>query len=174
MDQLPGGYLTNASRADYASTAWFVHLPAGVKLGDLFNPRFWAHHTRILKKHDLLRVRAEDGSFDFELTVVELRQGGVLMEAWPKMPAAIEIAEATEVAPVQIADGSYCPRIEYKKVTKWRVIGQDNNESMAGIETKPAAVAALIKYMADIGYSNNAIEAHLETLGLTELVDKAA
>lgn len=173
MDQLPASYISNAARADYAYATWFVELPADVKVGELFRPNFWAHHTKLLQKHHLVRVRSENGSFDFMLSVMEVRQGGIRMDVWPRIPAQSDVETTSTVAPVE-KSGKLCPRIEYQKATKWRVIGHDNNEHSAGYGTKEAAATALMKYMADLGFTPETVNEHFHNLGLASLMDDKA
>lgn len=171
MDQLPASYLDNTARSDYAYTSYFVELPGNVQFGHVFAPRFWSHVARRLKKNDLIRLRANDDSFDFMVAVVEVKpSGGVLVEAWPKIPRAASEAEAVGVQPFE-KNGQWHPRIDYQKATKWRVIGLDNNEYAAGFADKRAAATAMIKYMAEMGMTPETTVEHLATLGLSALMD---
>jgi hypothetical protein len=67
--------------------SWHVNLPAGTSYAELLNPNFWTADRDRLSPHDLIRVVAEDGSFDVMLTVLAKSSAGLVMEPWPKMPA---------------------------------------------------------------------------------------
>jgi hypothetical protein len=64
-----------------------MHLPVGHTYADLFRPDYWADDHSRLNPNDLVRVVADDGSFDVMLTVTAKSATGVVMEPWPKVPA---------------------------------------------------------------------------------------
>jgi hypothetical protein len=69
--------------AAYAHGEYFLNLRSlgfEVSVADLMNPVFWREHTRRLRPNDLIRVVAADGSYDFQLNVVAVCQGGVVVE----------------------------------------------------------------------------------------------
>lgn len=173
VEHLPGGAISNRSRAEYAYSTWFVPLPAAVTLADCFRPNFWAHHLKMFRKHDMLRIRAEDGSFDFMATITEIRTGGMRIEPWPKMSAADAEMAPSGVQAVKMS-GGWAPRIEYRKATNWRVIGHDGNEHSGGHETKEAAAHVMIRYMADLGFTPEQVNEHMHVLGLSSLMGRAA
>lgn len=174
MEHLPGGAISNRSRAEYAYSTWFVPLPAGATLADCFRPNFWSHHIKQFKRNDMLRIRAEDGSFDFMATVADVRIGGMRIETWPKMADETAEVESSGVNAVE-KSGGWCPRIEYRKATNWRVIGHDGNEHSAGHDSKEVAAQILMRYMADLGFSPAQVNEHMRVnLQLGSLMDKAA
>lgn len=65
-------------------TNYFVNLPAGVGYDALFDPGLWVGHK--LRQHDLVRVRAADGTFDCQLSVVAVMSARAVMERWPSEP----------------------------------------------------------------------------------------
>ena len=173
MEHLPAGAISNRSRAEYAFSTWFVPLPAGVTLGDCFRPNFWSHHLKMFRRHDMMRLRAEDGSFDFMATIVDIRVGGMRIESWPKLPDAQAEMIPSGVQAVKMS-GGWAPRIEYRKATNWRVIGHDGNEHSGGHESKEAAASVLIRYMADLGFTPSQVNEHMHVIGYGALIDKAA
>ena len=130
-------------------------LPEGVSYLDLFEPEFWKHHASKLKAHELIRVRAADGSFDLNLVVVARVPDGLKVEAWPKLPSQVLMDEAaserTTVLKVRKINGENVPRVEYGRAVKWRVIGTDGNEVSHGHESKELATAAMHTYVESLG-----------------------
>lgn len=161
IKQLPAGALNHL--ADYMYSTRFVVLPPDVDSKELFKPGFWAHHAVKLKLNDIVRVRADDGSFDFMLTVIRKDQGAVLMDIWPKYPVRASSAEAASDAMAKVAAesrstlvrskvlGKEVPRVEHTKATKWRVIGLDGKEYAKDFDVKEDAEKAMDKYMTGLG-----------------------
>lgn len=166
MRQLEGQHLTNV--ASYFFTHYAVgcgtapKLHADTKIEDLFRPQFWANHAKRLMVGDIVRVRAADGSWDVQLTVVAKQPGGVVMDLWPKYPdmsallnAAGLSKAADDVKPVlrpQKVRGKDVPRVEHTPATKWRLIGLDGNEVSRDHDSKEHAELAMAKYLAALGY----------------------
>jgi hypothetical protein len=75
------------SRPGHEYKSWHVHVSPGHTYADLFDPNFWADDRSRLNQNDLVRVVADDGSFDVMLTVTAKSVTGVVMEPWPKVPA---------------------------------------------------------------------------------------
>ncbi len=77
----------NARRQETAAfNTYFVDLatiPEPISFDDLFQPLFWAEHTKRLHPGDQIRVRAADGSYDCMLSVHAVMEGGVAVELWP-------------------------------------------------------------------------------------------
>ncbi len=65
---LPATYLSVAS---YVSTEYFTLIPVGHTPDDLLQPEYWMHWARKLRPNSFIKVRAEDGSFDGELLVIQ-------------------------------------------------------------------------------------------------------
>lgn len=158
--QLSAGHLHHL--ADYMYSTRYVLLPPDIKIDDIFKPAFWAHHAARLKLHDIIRVRAEDGSFDFMITVIRKDQSAVLMDVWPKYPAAASVAEGGEaMAAIAVTArkeltqathlGKPVPRVEYTRATKHRVIDLAGKEHSSGYATEADAKAALDKYLQGLG-----------------------
>jgi hypothetical protein len=172
MDQhlhLGPSYLKQVEAHDF--TRYFLLLPPGIRFEALFNPIFWAHHAKRLNPLDLIRVRAEDGSFDCYITVAEKTQGGAIMELWPKYPVdqqigndevfqnnLVQAAIDNEIRPAQIeqAIGQSQARVEYKKAAGWRVIGVDGTEVSRQHPNKAAAELELAKHLAALGLGEEA------------------
>ena len=76
--------------SDYKTNRYFVRLPSGFKFAYLLEPGCWTQvvQQQKLNLHDLIRVRADDGSFDVQLTATSIVKGGATVEIWPKMPLA--------------------------------------------------------------------------------------
>ena len=94
--------------ADYQTQRYFVTLPEGHTLEDLFEPTYWAQvvQQNKLRQFDLIRVRANDGSFDTQITVISVLKGAALVELWPKVPAAAaELMKPRSKSVVPIAFG---------------------------------------------------------------------
>ena len=152
--------------ADYNYSSYFVDLDPDTEAADIFRPTFWTHVAKRLKLNDIIRVRAGDGSFDFQVTVIRKDQAAVLVDVWPKYPvAAASVAEASAAIGKVAAEarttltstkvlGKPVPRVEWTKVTKHRVIGLDGSEYASGFETRADAQLALDKYIAGLGITN--------------------
>jgi hypothetical protein len=141
--------------ADFHYRTYFVELPDGFAYADLFVPTFWGHHKRLVQ-NDIVRVRAQDGSFDVMLTVVTRAQGGIVMETWPKFPSADQTAALAagsdqDTDAPRIVNGKPVPRVDHTRATKWRVIGLDNQPHSEGYPTKGEAEKAMVAYMKSLG-----------------------
>lgn len=142
--------------ADYKRQSWFEVLPPGITFEDLFDPKLWGNFTGKLKKYDIVRVCAEDGSFDVELTVRAIDVGGIHMQVFPHFrgksgEAALEAASAAQeesaIKVVPIArDGLPVVRVEYKNATKWRLLGL-NGEVERNFESEGDALKAMAVYL---------------------------
>lgn len=58
---------------------WHVIVDPGVTREDLERPSFWCHHTKMLRRRDIVHVDCADGSFDAELKVRAVGPKDVLM-----------------------------------------------------------------------------------------------
>lgn len=125
--------------ADFDFQRYFVEVPHDMTTEDLFKPITWAHHVRTLRKYDVVRCVAHDGSYDFDLTVLNIEGGGITMGLRPHI--AGKVGEEALVALSQVAasvnttsvpiekDGLPRVRVEYLAATKWRVIGMNGEVS---------------------------------------------
>jgi hypothetical protein len=147
--------------ADYVYTRYCVEIPPSMKIEDLFIPITWAHVRNQLAKHDIVRVIAEDGSFDIDLTVREVEVGGVHMTPRPHIgglsggDALSELTTiAAEATPATVpigADGMPVVRVEWLPATKWRVLGISGGEVSRDHKTESEAIQAMHKYLASAG-----------------------
>ncbi len=156
--KLPASAL--AHTYDQYHRIWFVQLGPGYTFEDLFSPGFWSHHRK-LAKGDLVRVRAHDGSFDCNVSVLATPQGGAVVDVWPRYPAGTDLAAAKaaavtaaearpKVVPI-MSNGKVAVRVEFREATKWRVIALDGSELSNGHETQQAAEEARDKYLKELG-----------------------
>lgn len=65
---LPATYL---QLSQYVSQNYFTLVPQGHTPEDLLQPEYWMHWAKRLRPNYFIRVRAEDGSFDGELLVIQ-------------------------------------------------------------------------------------------------------
>lgn len=142
--------------ADYKFDRHFAVMPPEVKFEDLFLPTLWAHYARKFKKYDIVRVAAEDGSWDVDLTVDAVTVGGVTMKVRPyfgnlsaeaAVVAAAAKAEDGRMTEVPL-DKSGKPKVyvEHLPATKWRVVGL-NGEVSREHKTKAEAEKAMADYL---------------------------
>lgn len=146
--------------ADYKFDRRFAVLPPGITFEDLFVPTLWAHYANKWHRHDIVRVVAEDGSFDVDLTVAEVTVGAITMKVRPffgqasaeaAVAAATKAAESGRLAIVPLAkDGKPVVRVEYQPATKWRVLGL-NGEISRDHETESAASKVMREYLKKTG-----------------------
>lgn len=66
--QLPA---THLQLAQYVTQTYFTFIPVGHSPEDLLDPNYWMHWAKKLRPNYFIRVRAEDGSFDGELLVIQ-------------------------------------------------------------------------------------------------------
>ena len=110
---------------------WFAEIDTTrVVEEDLFRPQYWVN-CLLLKKNDLIRCVAKDGSYDFYLKVNTHRvapgKNAVTVSLFPKLSAAIVAASegdaATEMVPTFSA-GKPVPRVdEIYGRNLWRLVG---------------------------------------------------
>ena len=149
--------------ADYNYTRWMVIIPQNIAFEDLFVPVTWAHVRNKLSKHDVIRVVAQDGSYDMDLTVRQIEVGGVHMLVRPHMDgiagaeALTKAAErAKEAAPKVVpldGEGNPVVKVQYLPATKWRVIGINGGEVSRNHDTEADAIEAMNAYLASSGLS---------------------
>jgi hypothetical protein len=146
--------------ADYRFDRRFAVLPPGTTFEDLFIPTLWAHYANKWKKYDIIRVVAEDGEFDVNLTVENVAVGGITMKPWPHfrgasgdaaVVAASKAAEAGRMTEVPL-DKAGKPKVyvEHLPATNWRVVGL-NGEVSRDHKTKAEAEKAMDKYLKESG-----------------------
>jgi len=146
--------------ADYKFDRRFAVLPPGTTFEDLFIPTLWAHYANKFKKYDIIRVVAEDGEFDVNLTVDSVAVGGISMKPWPHFRGAAgdaAVAAASKAAnegrmtevPLDKA-GNPKVYVEHLAATDWRVVGL-NGEISRDHKTKADADKAMAKYLKDNG-----------------------
>ena len=150
--------------AEFYSNRYMSVLPPDITFEDLFQPHMWAHFggtegNSKFKRHDTVRCIAEDGSFDLDLTVVNVEIGSVTMRIRPyfgELSGDAAIREAAKVANanpgiVPLArDGQPTVRVDHLPATGWRVIGT-GGEVSRGHPTKAAAEKAMADYLKKAG-----------------------
>lgn len=164
---LDAHYLSHLDIGGYKTNWYAVKLPPAMAYEDLFRASFWKHHQTRLNPMDIVRVRAEDGSFDVMLTVAGKADNGELtMEIWPSFPkhmSAEKIAATNQArvesdalkptkVPLSKADGMPMVRIEYLEATKWRLRGFDGQEVSRNHPNETEARKAMAEYMKRMGF----------------------
>ena len=130
----------------------FFTLDAGVALEEVFKPAFWSNHK--LNEHDLIRVRAHDGSFDFELTVISCQQGGAVVDFYPRFPPEYEdpnSIDAVRQKVVPFLNGKPAVRVDFQPGTLFRVIGLDGSTIAADIKREDDANQVMATYLKSLG-----------------------
>lgn len=143
---------------DYYMNRYFVELPPTATFEDLFVPTFWAHHKK-LKRHDIVRCVAADGSFDVDLTVVATPNGCARMAIRPNFngltgAAALEAAAGvTETVRPKLvpldAEGRPVVRTQHLPATGWRVLGLNGEEVARDLKNEDEANLVMLKYLED-------------------------
>ena len=146
---------------DYVHDRYTIVLPPGVTLEDLFVPTFWAHHTKRLRIHTIVRCIAEDGSFDLDLTVSAVPAGNssIIMRLRPNyggmtgeaaVAAAQKSADDIRLKEVPFSrDGKPVVRVKYLAATNWRVLGLEGREISRDHKTHGEAIKSMTKYLTD-------------------------
>ena len=142
---------------DYAHRRYFVQLRPGETYADLFVPTFWGYHKGRLAENDMIRVRANDGSFDVQITVTAVKVDGLVMKRWPIEPTAEDIAKAKEFGSAERyvpygPDGKPTVRVEHLPATNWRVLGL-NGEISQGHKDEGTALKKMAEYLKDINHA---------------------
>lgn len=130
----------------------FFTLDQGVEFAELFKPGFWANHK--LNENDIIRVRAWDGSFDCELTVVASEQGGTRVDFFPRFPPEFEdptSVDAVRQKVVPFVNGKPAVRVDFQSGTLWRVIGLDGSMVARDIKKEADAVHVMEAYLKTLG-----------------------
>lgn len=141
-------------QGDYTQkhSRYFVQLLKEQTYEDLFNPRFWGQLEKQsrLRPNDVIRVRAADGAFDFEVTVISTVKGAANVEPWPRMPANIgdfSKPRAVTVAPMD-GVGKSVIRLE-QAGSQFRVVGLENQE-VSRHPTEQEAEGAMAAYLGQL------------------------
>lgn len=128
-----------------------------VKPEALFRHEFWANQAN-LRKGDILRCVASDGSYDFELrvngSVVKEGKRTVTVGFYPIVPDFIIEAAESEEPTKQMAthvNGKPVPRVENVGAEGWRVIGFSGEVVSHNHEHQAAATLAMAHYVNDAG-----------------------
>lgn len=135
--QLPANLPQQLARAQSAFTVWCHTAKAGHTIEHITNPDYWAHilvtySPEAFKRHDEIRVIAEDGSYFVQLLVTEIDEHRhwaktrVLFTHWDSE------TKADGALPVKDADGY---TVEFSGPQKWRILAQ------AGTGARPQVVA---------------------------------
>lgn len=142
--------------ADQHYQRWYIEIdPAYTPVEDVFRPQFWASSTRLSVK-DVIRVRAKDDSYDFQLRVVGKHmvdgKHTLRVEIWPKLPDFVVEASVagSELIPTTL-NGKPVPRIDYAEADGWRVIGFTGEVVARGLPTEGDAQLALSQLLDGAG-----------------------
>lgn len=139
---LPATYL---SLTQYVSQSYFTLIPLGHTAEDLLDPTYWMHWARKLRANYFIRVRAEDGSFDGELLVIQAS------DTWAKCVWFVFNRRAEN----EQAAADQTPEREHYKIEAsakgWRVIHKASAKVLArDLPQKVDAEKFLDTYLADI------------------------
>jgi hypothetical protein len=138
--------------SDHFFVRRFFTLDAGVGIEEVFKPAFWSNHK--LNDHDLIRVRAHDGSFDFELTVISSQQGGAVVDFFPRFPPEYEdpnSIDAVRQKVVPFVNGKPAIRVDFSPGTLYRVIGLDGSTIASDIKREEDANGVMATYLKTMG-----------------------
>jgi hypothetical protein len=163
--------------ADYQFTRWSIVIPQNIEFEELFVPVTWAHVRHKLTKNDIVRVIAQDGSYDIDLTVRQVEVGGVHMLVRPHLDGiagadalknAAERAKdaAPKVVPLD-GEGNPVVKVQYLPATQWRVIGINGGEVSRNHASEADAIDAMNAYLASSGLT-------MPSLGSREPAKKTA
>lgn len=146
---------------DSAYTTRCALCPLEAEYSDIFRPEFWRHVANYLALGELIRVRREDGAWDFMVVVIGKSQAAVTVDVWPRFPKEIARADHEAMAHVaqtarrvmtqSLVHGKPVPRVDHTKATKWRIIGLDGNEHSSGHPTKAVAEQKMKEYLVAMG-----------------------
>lgn len=141
---------------------WFAKIDTKrVAAEDLFRPQYWIN-CLLLKKDDLIRCVADDGSYDFYLKVDTHRvapgKNAVTVSMFPKLsPAIIAASEgdaASEMVPT-VSAGKPVPRVdEINGRNLWRLVGFDGLQVGDLHQSSAQADLALDEYLAAHGITS--------------------
>jgi hypothetical protein len=139
---LPATYL---GLAQYVTQTYFTLIPLGHAPDDLLRPEYWMHAAKKLRPNYFIRVRAEDGSFDGELLVIQAS------DTWAKCVWFI----LNERGDGERAAADYSPQRENYKLEPnargWRVIEKASGKVIAkDLPQKADAEKALDVYLQDM------------------------
>jgi hypothetical protein len=139
---LPATYL---QLAQYVSQTYFTLVPIGHDPEDLLQPEYWLHWAKRLRANYFIRVRAEDGSFDGELLVIQAS------ETWAKCVWFT----FNQRAGSELASADQSPRRENYKIEPnakgWRLIEKASGKIIAkDLPLKADAEKALDSYLSDM------------------------
>jgi len=139
---LPATYL---SLAQYVSQTYFTLIPIGHAPDDLLQPEYWMHWAKRLRPNYFIRVRAEDGSFDGELMVIQAS------DTWAKCVWFTFNQRTGD----ERAEADYSPQRENYKIEPnargWRLIEKATGKVIAkDLPGKADAEKALDSYLAEI------------------------
>jgi hypothetical protein len=133
---------------------------------DIFIPSWWKHYTTgqtALRELSMVRLVAEDHSFDVFVTIRKIQPGGAVVEyLFGKLPPQHQGATSEDLSAKFVKNpedfavvnldrmGKPHTRVEYLPATHWRVIGNDNEVVEKDIKSKAAADSRLEKYLYDM------------------------
>jgi hypothetical protein len=126
----------------------------------LFRHEFWANQTN-LKKGDILRCVASDGSYDFEMRVnnVAIKDGKniVTVGLYPIVPDfildAAESGESVRQMTTHV-NGKPVPRVENAGADGWRVVGFAGEIVSRNHASQASATMAMAQYINGTGIAD--------------------
>lgn len=136
------------------STRYYVEINVErVAPADIFRQEFWHYQTN-LRKGDILRCVASDGSYDFELRVNSqtMKEGKnlITVSLYPILPDYIIEAAQSGTQTKQMAthfNGRPVPRVEQAGADGWRVIGFSGEVVSKNHPSQAAATLNMAEYI---------------------------
>lgn len=139
-------------------TRYYVEIDVDrVQPAALFRQDFWVNQVH-LRKGDILRCVANDGSYDFEMRVhsnkVKDSKATITVSLYPIVPdfiiEAAESGEATKQMATHV-NGKPVPRVEQAGADGWRVIGFAGEVVSHGHASQAVATLSMAEYINDAG-----------------------
>jgi hypothetical protein len=119
---------------EFGRRAYFVKAPPAATQEDPLHPAFWAPVAKDLTRHDIIRLLADDESWEMELIVERVRQSGADVTVW-------KVGKRTPLsrAGAPIGDDH---RTEYRANEGWCVVRvKDGHPIVQGHTIEASAVA---------------------------------
>lgn len=151
--EIPSNLLpVQLQRDEEATTRWFHLATRGTLVEHIKNPDYWQHTAaRLLRTPnkglgDVIRVLAEDGSFDIDVTVLAVDPRGLWMQV-REMRLWEAPADKPVEAPERADSDGYT--VEFAGPHKWRIVNSAGDVVAHGYPSKPDAQKALINIKAE-------------------------
>lgn len=125
---------------DYISTRHDALVAQGLKVEDLLNPAYWAHHAVKLRPMDEIRARAEDGTWVAYLLVLASDRTWARCQLLSKHNLGTADVAITQANEEEVKKQKGLFKIAYSGPEKYRVLRKaDNNVMSSGHEQKQDA-----------------------------------